>query len=283
MPHIDLHTHSTISDGTLTPIELVRRAHQNGVKVMALTDHDEVGGISAAKAEASRLGIQIISGVEISITWANTPIHIVGLYIDENSTQFIERLRHNREGRNVRAKRMGDRFAELGVKGAYWGALKYVTNPSLISRKHFARYLVESGVCSSIRQAFDRFLKEGGTAYIPHQWATLSESIEWIHDAGGIAIVAHPGRYHLNDLAIHEFLLEFKRLGGEGIEVVTGSHSPNQYLEYAALANRYGFFASMGSDFHAPEESAVDVGMLPDFPCQVKPIWRHPKFSVSID
>ena len=278
MLNIDLHTHSRVSDGVLTPTELVRRAHHHGVKMMALTDHDEVGGIAEAKAEAARQGIQLVSGVEVSITWAGTTIHIVGLHVNEDDPQLISRLWHNRHGRQARAERMGQRFAELGVEGAYQGALKYVTNPSLISRKHFARYLVEAGVCPSVKKAFDRYLKEGGPAYIAHRWATLAEAVQWIQEAGGIAIVAHPGRYDLSDLAMHEFLHEFKQLGGVGIEVVTGSHTPDQYLEYAKVANRYGFLASVGSDFHAPGESFVDVGCLPDFPCKVSPVFDDPVF-----
>lgn len=275
---IDLHSHSSVSDGVLTPAELVRRASGNGVKMLALTDHDEVAGIAEAKEEAAKQGIQLISGVEISVTWGGITIHIVGLHVDENDPVLIERLRQNRSGRDERAQRIGARFAELGVPGAYEGALKYATNPNLISRKHFARFLVDSGTCTSIPNAFDRYLKDGGAAFIPHQWAKLSESVQWILDAGGIAVVAHPGRYtgryRLSDTALYAFLDEFKLLGGQGMEVVTGSHSPDQYLPFAELANRYGFLASVGSDFHAPEESHMDVGCVPDFPCPVMPIWK---------
>ncbi len=279
MLNIDLHSHSRVSDGVLTPTELVERACRNGARMMALTDHDEVGGIPEAKEAARRLGIRLVSGVEISITWAETTIHIVGLHVNEKDPLLIDRLWHNRDGRKARAERMGQRFAELGIKGAYQGALKYVTNSSLISRKHFARYLVEAGICSSVPKAFDRYLKEGGPAYIAHRWATLAEAVRWIQEAGGIAIVAHPGRYDLSDLAMHEFLMAFKRLGGIGIEVVTGSHTPDQYLEYARVAERYGFLASVGSDFHAPDESSVDVGCLPDFPCRVNPVYNDPVFK----
>ncbi len=281
MLNIDLHTHSRVSDGVLTPAELVKRAHRNGVKMMALTDHDEVGGIVEAKEEAARLGIQLVSGVEVSITWARKTIHIVGLHVNEKDPLLIDRLWHNRDGRKARAERMGQRFAELGVEGAYQGALKYVTNPSLITRKHFARYLVEAGVCPSVNKAFDRYLKEGCPAYIAHCWATLAEAVQWIREAGGIAIVAHPGRYDLSDLAMHEFLNEFRQLGGVGIETVTGSHTPDQYLEYARVADQYGFLASVGSDFHAPGESSVDVGCLPDFPCRVNPVFNHPVFRAN--
>lgn len=274
MLNIDLHSHSRISDGVLSPTELVRRAHANGVKMLALTDHDEVAGVAEAKNAAAGLGIKLVSGVEISITWAGTSIHIVGLNVDENDPVLIEMLRRNRSGRTERAKRMGERLDRLGIPGAYEGALKYVTNPSLISRKHFARFLVESGACPSISNAFDKYLRDGGPAYVPHQWATLTESMNWILDSGGIAIVAHPGRYPLKDVALHAFFDEFKQLGGTGIEAVTGSHSPDQYLEFARLAKRYGLLVSAGSDFHAPGESPVDVGCLPDFPCPVEPVWK---------
>lgn len=275
MLNIDLHSHSQVSDGVLSPTELVRRAVSNGVRMLALTDHDEVAGIAEAKKVAEQTGIELVSGVEISITWAGTTIHIVGLHVNENDPVLVERLRGNRTGRMERAQRMGERFAELGVDGTYEGALKYVTNPNLISRKHFARYLVETGVCKTISNAFDRYLKDGGPAYIRHQWATLTEAVQWILDAGGIAVVAHPGRYKIKEMALHAFLDEFKQLGGTGMEVVTGSHTPDQYLNFARLANRYGFLASAGSDFHAPGESLIDVGRLPDFPCQVEPIWKN--------
>lgn len=274
MLNIDLHSHSRVSDGVLGPADLVRRACDNGVKVLALTDHDEVAGVTEAKRTASEMGIELVSGVEISITWAGTSIHIVGLQVDEKDPVLVDMLRRNRMGRMERAQRMGERFAELGVEGAYEGALKYVTNPNLISRKHFARFLVETGVCPTISNAFDRYLKDGGPAYIRHQWATLTEAVQWILDAGGMAVVAHPGRYKIKDVALYAFLDEFKQLGGKGIEVVTGSHTPDQYLYFARLANHYGFLASVGSDFHAPGESPVDVGCLPDFPCPVEPVWK---------
>lgn len=281
MQAIDLHSHSRVSDGVLTPSGLVQRAFENGVRMMALTDHDEVSGIAEAKAEAGKLGIQLVSGVEISITWAGKTIHIVGLHVDENNPVLVDRLWNNRGGREARAQQMGKRFASLGIEGAYQGALRYVTNPSLISRKHFARFLVDEGVCPTVSKAFDRFLKEGGPAYVEHSWATLEEAVTWIHEAGGLAVIAHPGRYDLSDLARHAFLDEFKQLGGVGIEVVTGSHTPDQYLEYARIADRYGFLASIGSDFHAAGESPVDVGRLPDFPCRVNPIWESPLFNTS--
>ncbi len=281
MQNIDLHAHSRVSDGVLTPAELVQRAHANGVRMMALTDHDEVSGVVEARSEAERLGIQLVSGVEISITWAGKTIHIVGLHVDANDPALVERLWHNRGGREARAQRMGQRFASLGIDGAYQGALRYVTNPSLISRKHFARFLVDEGICPSVPKAFEKYLKEGATAYVEHRWATLAEAVSWIRDAGGIAVVAHPGRYDLSSLAMSAFLDEFKQLGGVGIEVVTGSHTPDQYLEFARIANQYGFLASIGSDFHAVGESSVDVGCLPDFPCKVSPIWESRLFKAS--
>lgn len=275
MLNFDLHSHSNVSDGVLSPSDLVRRAHANGVKVLALTDHDEVAGIGEAKKTASELGVQLVAGVEISITWANTSIHIVGLNVDENDSVLIDRLRRNRSGRMERARRMGERFSELGIEGAYEGALKYVTNPNLISRKHFARFLVESGICPTISSAFERFLRDGGPAYVRHQWATLTEAVEWILASGGTAVVAHPGRYPLKKVALDAFFDEFRQLGGTAVEVVTGSHTPDQYRSFAALANRYGFLASAGSDFHAPEESPIDVGGLPDFPSPVTPVWQN--------
>jgi predicted metal-dependent phosphoesterase TrpH len=275
MLNVDLHCHSNVSDGTLTPAAVAARAKANGVDIWALTDHDEIGGVAAARAAAAALGLPYVAGVEISITWAGQTIHIVGLQIDETNLELMQGLAATRGGRERRAREMSEQLAAAGIPGAFEGALKHVGNPDLISRTHFARYLVEIGRCADTSEVFRNFLTEGNPGYVPHRWASLEQSVRWIHGAGGIAVVAHPGRYKLSDLAFDAFFNEFKQLGGSAIEVVTGSHTPDQYGYYAKVATDYGFLASRGSDFHSPSESRIDLGALPPLPDSLTPVWHN--------
>ena len=274
MLNVDLHCHSNVSDGVLTPSQLAARAKANGVTVWALTDHDEVDGIAQARAAAMDFGMTYVPGVEISITWAGETVHIVGLQIDETNVALVNGLVATRNGRELRARDIASELAVHGIPGAYEGALKYVGNPDLISRTHFARYIIELGMHSNIGDVFRHFLAEGKPGYVAHRWATLTDAVGWIRGAGGIAVIAHPGRYKYSKLAFGALFDEFKQLGGTAIEVVTGSHSVDQYYYYAKVANRYGFLASRGSDFHGPGESRVDLGSLPPLPSSVKPVWH---------
>lgn len=273
IPNADLHCHSVVSDGTLTPEALAERAKANGVHLWALTDHDELGGQQRAKEAASALNMDYLSGVEISVTWMNQTIHIVGLGIDANHLAIIEGLRRTREGRGNRAQLMADQLLKVGIPGAYEGALHYAGNHQLISRTHFARYLVEQGVCKDTEHVFKNYLVEGKPGFVPHQWASLENAIAWIKAAGGVAVIAHPGRYPFNSMQMEELYKQFKDLGGLGIEVITGSHSPDQYQTYGKVAQQYGFLASRGSDFHDPNESHVDLGVLPHLPDHLTPVW----------
>lgn len=270
----DLHCHSTVSDGVLEPEEVARRAHANGVQLWALTDHDILDGVPRARAEAESLGMRFISGVEISVTWSGHTVHIVGLGVDDTHQGLVEGLRAVRSGRSDRAREMGRRLDALGVSNSYEGALRYVSNPALISRTHFARYLVEQGVCKSMQEVFSRYLGENGPAYVPMQWSTLEQAVNWIKAAGGRAVIAHPGRYDYTPMQFDALFEQFRDLGGEGIEVVTGSHTPDQYGVYADVARRYGFLASCGSDFHGPRESRMDLGQLPPLPSDLTPVWH---------
>ena len=269
----DLHCHSVVSDGTLTPEALASRAKANGVELWALTDHDEVGGLQRAAAAAASVDLPFLTGVEISITFASQTVHIVGLGFDAHNTALIEGLRATRGGRGERAQGVSAQLARVGIHGAYEGALRYVGNPGLVSRTHFARFLVESGVCGDTSEVFRRYLTEGKPGFVPHRWATLKNAVQWITDAGGVAIIAHPARY--NFTANEEFALfsEFKAHGGRGVEVVTGSHSASEYVKYADMAHEFGLAASRGSDFHSPNESHVDLGALPWLPGQLTPVW----------
>ncbi|WP_338618647.1 3',5'-nucleoside bisphosphate phosphatase [Pigmentiphaga sp. CHJ604] len=272
--NVDLHCHSQVSDGMLPPAGLAARARRNGVDVLALTDHDEVGGLHEAAAASRELGMRFVPGVEISVTWAGETVHIVGLGVDPDDAVLVEGLRDTRSGRERRAREMAAQLAAVGIPGAFEGALVHVGNPQLISRTHFARFLVERGVCKDVGEVFQNYLVEGKPGYVPMRWATLLDAVGWIRGAGGVAAIAHPGRYPYTPLQFHALYDEFLQLGGVGIEVVTGSHTPDQYREYAEVAVRYGFLASRGSDFHGPEESRVDLGCLPPLPAHLTPIWH---------
>jgi predicted metal-dependent phosphoesterase TrpH len=269
----DLHCHSTVSDGTLAPEVLAARAHANGVDLWALTDHDEVGGQQRALAAAQALGLAYLSGVEISVTFAGTTVHIVGLGFDPTDAQLVQGLAATRGGRLARARDMAAQLAAVGIEGAYEGALHFVGNPELVSRTHFARFLVEAGVCRDTSEVFRKYLTEGKPGYVPHRWAALGDAVRWITQAGGVAVVAHPARYRFT--ANEEFALfsEFQQHGGRAVEVVTGSHSAAEAARYADMARELGLAASRGSDFHSPDESHTDLGTLAPLPADLEPAW----------
>ena len=258
----------------LAPAEVAARAKANGVEVWALTDHDEVGGIAEARAAAKDIGLRFMAGVEISITWAGKTVHIVGLGIDENNDTLRAGLDSVRNGRLLRGREIARQLDQAGIPGAFEGALQYADNPEMLGRTHFARFLVDAGVKPTVSAVFDNYLVEGKPGFVPHRWATLEESVSWIRAAGGRAVIAHPGRYPFTDLQLWAMIDRFRELGGEGIEVVTGSHTPDQYGEFANIAKRSGLLASRGSDFHGPGESRVDLGALPPLPSGLTPVWH---------
>ena len=269
----DLHCHSVVSDGTLTPEQLAARARANGVDLWSLTDHDEVGGQQRALEAARAEGLRYLTGVEVSVTFADETVHIVGLGFDHTDPRMAEGLADTRDGRGPRAIEMGEQLAKVGIHGAYEGALKYVGNPRLISRTHFARFLVETGVCRDTSEVFRKYLVEGKPGYVPHRWARLGDAVRWITQAGGVAVVAHPARYNFSATAEYALFSEFKQHGGQGVEVVTGSHSAAEAQRYAELAREFGLAASRGSDFHSPDESHVDLGRLAPLPADLTPVW----------
>ena len=269
----DLHRHSVVSDGTLTPEQLAARARANGVDLWSLTDHDEVGGQQRALEAARAEGLRYLTGVEVSVTFADETVHIVGLGFDHTDPRMAEGLADTRDGRGPRAIEMGEQLAKVGIPGAYEGALKYVGNPRLISRTHFARFLVETGVCRDTSEVFRKYLVEGKPGYVPHRWARLGDAVRWITQAGGVAVVAHPARYNFSATAEYALFSEFKQHGGQGVEVVTGSHSAAEAQRYAELAREFGLAASRGSDFHSPDESHVDLGRLAPLPADLTPVW----------
>lgn len=270
----DLHSHSTASDGLLTPANLVRRAKHNGVELLALTDHDEISGLPEARAAARECGLPFVNGVEISVSWGDDlTLHIVGLGIDDTNAQLVDGLARVRQGRDGRAMRMADELAKVGIHGAYAGALKYAGNPALIGRSHFARYIVEIGLVKDAKSVFDHWLAKGKPGYVSHPWATLEEAVGWIRGSGGLSVVAHPGRYRLSRRELREMFEEFKALGGDAIEVLSGTQSENDNRDFAKLAREFGFMASRASDFHGPGESWIDIGRMPPLPEGLTPIW----------
>ncbi len=269
----DLHCHSVFSDGTLTPHDLARRAKDNEVDLWALTDHDEIGGLDQALDAARSVGLPFLTGVEISVTFAGATVHIVGLGFDHRHPALVEGLRSTRSGREQRAREMAAELERVGIRGAFEGAMKYVDNPELVSRTHFARYLVEAGYCQDTHEVFRQYLADGKPGYVPHRWASLGDAVRWIRDAGGVAVIAHPARYPLSANGEYALFSEFKAHGGTGVEVVTSAHTAEEVARYAETCREFGLLASRGSDFHSPQESRLDLGRLPDLPGNVTPIW----------
>ncbi len=269
----DLHCHSVVSDGTLEPEALAQRAKTQGVELWALTDHDEIGGQERAIAAAKAIGLPLLTGVEISVTFAGKTVHIVGLGFDHHDQTLAAGLAATRGGRAERAQEMSDELAKVGIRDAYQGALTYVGNPDLISRTHFARYIVETGRCADTHEVFRHYLAEGKPGFVPHRWAKLSDAVKWITQAGGHAVIAHPARYGFTPTEEYALFTEFIGHGGAGVEVVTGSHSAADAVKYADMALEFDLFASRGSDFHSPGESRTELGTLPALTGRLKPIW----------
>lgn len=250
---IDLHSHSTHSDGSLSVRELLTLVKQNDGLYQALTDHDTTAGIAEAREIANELGINLIAGVEISVTWHNnTLIHIVGLGIDENNPKMVAELAKLREARISRGQRIAANLAKLGIHGAFEGAMSLCDHPEALSRTHFGKWLVQEGHAKA-GKAFDKYLAQGKPAYTPQIWASLEDAVTWIVESGGIAIIAHPGRYKLTRTKLLKLIEEFKSFGGVGIEVISSSHAPQEEEKIAAICRVSGLLASVGSDFHQTE------------------------------
>lgn len=270
----DLHCHSTASDGTLSPAELVRRAHRNGVTVLSLTDHDVTHGTGEALATAQSLGMRLIPGVEISVTWMHKTLHIVGLGIDVDGEALGAGLAGVRRSRVRRGELIADELSRLGIHGSLEAALSLAGDPHTLSRTHFARFLVGKGYARDVKSVFHQYLGEGKPGYVPHRWATLADAVSWICSSGGVAVIAHPGRYRLSQDEGDRLMREFREAGGMALEVLTGSHTPEQSRRYARVARKFDLAASCGSDFHSPEESRVDLGGIAPLPPGLRPVWE---------
>ncbi len=272
--HFDLHSHSTQSDGTLTPEALVRRARVQGVDVLALTDHDVTDGLAEAAVTAVEVGLRLISGVEISVTWSGVTFHIVGLNVDPEHVGLQAGLAKLRAIRTGRGEEIARRLEKHGIEGALTGAQAFATGP-ILSRTHFARFLVEAGYAKDMRKVFKKFLVHNRPGYVPGDWATLEEAVGWIRDAGGQAVIAHPARYRISATRLRQFIDAFKDCGGVGIEVVSGSHSAGDIAGMAQYAKRYELLASCGSDYHGPEQSWQELGRPMPLPEGCVPIWKE--------
>lgn len=269
----DLHTHSTASDGTLSPTELLKRAKQHGVSVLALTDHDSTEGVAEAQKEALAQGVVLIPGVEMSVSWDPYVIHMVGLGIDTACQELQQGLSGLRQERMERAVEMGQRLHKSGIEGAYEGAME-LCNGRLISRSHFAKFLVDKGHVDDVSKVFKKYLVSGKPGYVKGSWATLEQAVTWIKLAGGQAVIAHPARYPFTRTKLRNLIGEFKELGGEAIEVVSGNYTKDNCYTMARHAKDFELKGSVGSDFHGPEYSRLELGRVLDIPEGVVPIWH---------
>lgn len=273
-PRYDLHTHSTASDGTLAPADLVHRAAGAGIGVLALTDHDETAGLSEAWLAAQECGIGLVAGIELSVSWSHQTIHVVGLQIDPETLVLQQGIRKAKEFRHWRGEEIARRLDKKGIPGALEGARRHATG-AILSRTHFAQYLVETGHANSPREVFKRYLIRGKPGYVPGDWASLEEAMGWIRAAGGLAVIAHPARYRLSATRFRQLLGEFIELGGVALEVISGSHGRDDVLHMANLCRQQGLVASAGSDYHGPQNAYLDLGRLPPMPEGCQPIWDH--------
>lgn len=273
--HADLHFHSYISDGVLAPSEVIARAHENGANLVALTDHDHTGGVAEAQAKAQELGITCVTGAELSVTWRHQCVHIVGLNFDLHDETMQKNLLAVRQGRQERLARMSEKLEKKGITGVYEGALALAPNPEMVGRAHIARYLLQTGHVKNMQQAFKKYLGEGKPGYVSHEWAELSDAVGWITGAGGIAVIAHPGRYSISATAMRELISQFKEAGGGALEVASSSHSLNERINFAMLADKYELFSSVGSDFHVPGEGGRSIGNPPELPAICQPVWTQ--------
>ncbi|KPK10896.1 MAG: phosphoesterase [Acidithiobacillales bacterium SG8_45] len=270
----DLHSHTLRSDGVLTPTELVQRAAEKGVDVLALTDHDVTDGIAEASAAASEAGIELIPGVEVSVSWEGRTIHVVGLAIDPANTELDQGLARLRAMRNERGRDIGERLERAGVENAHAGASEYAQG-EILSRTHFARFLVDRGYAADVGKAFRDYLRKGKPGHVRNDWVSLEQGVSWIRAAGGTAVIAHPARYKMSAGAMRRMLGEFRESGGHGVEVVCGNYNAAEAERFARLAREFDLLSSCGSDFHGPEQHWLELGKLAPFPAGCIPVWER--------
>ncbi|MEM6405919.1 MAG: PHP domain-containing protein [Pseudomonadota bacterium] len=273
MPCFDLHTHSTASDGTLAPAALMQQAAQAGVQVIALTDHDTTAGLADAQNAADQLDLTLIPGVEISASWRDCTLHIVGLQITVDHPTLQQGLTRLATARTERARQISQQLHAAGITGDWYTATQQFGQS--IGRPHFARALVAAGHATTVPEAFKKFLQPGKAGYVPGTWASLAEVVHWIQAAGGQAVLAHPARYRLKQRRLRQLLEAFVTARGTGIEVIAGNASAEETRVLAHLARDYHLLASVGSDYHGPGLSARSLGVLPALPTGCTPVWQH--------
>lgn len=272
---IDLHMHSNVSDGSLPPRELVALAKESGVSLMALTDHDTMAGVPEAAEAARSAGIGFVPGVEISTAWGGQTVHIVGLGLDADDAEAERFFAGASTLRDKRGQRIAEKFEKLyGIRGSYEGALSFAGNRENLSRTHFARWLLREGIVKTYQEAFDRFLRTGRPCFVQTDWPSVAEAVAIIHRTGGLAVIAHPGRYHFDsEWMSDELCRDFRRMGGDAIEVSSGSQSPAADLHFAQVARDLGFLASAGSDWHSPGGTRPAPGHQAPIPDDLTPVW----------
>lgn len=270
----DLHSHSIASDGTLTPVALVQRAVAQGVTHLALTDHDTLAGLHEAKAAAQDCELQLVAGIELSAQWKGRAIHIVGLLLDIDCSELNTGIAKQQEFRAWRGLEIARRLEKkAGISNAYEGALSFV-HGDLLSRSHYARFLVEQGYARDFSKAIKKYLLKGKPGHVQGDWAPLADVVSWIRAAGGIAVIAHPARYNMTASKLRGLIADFIEAGGEAIEVVSGSHTPSDVKNMLGHALRFDLLASAGSDFHGPENRWIELGRLADMPESCTAVWQ---------
>lgn len=269
----DLHCHSTASDGALSPTDLIKRAADHGVTALALTDHDTTEGLLEAQNSANNLGLTLINGIEISAQWEKLGIHIVGLNISPQHEALQKIITELHIMRTERAEKISQKLAKKGILNALESVQKVATN-EMITRVHFANFLVSQAHVATVSEAFDRYLGDGKVAYVSTIWTPLETAVQAIKAAGGVAVLAHPLRYKLTATRMKNLLSVFKNAGGQGMEVVTGRYNPDEMRVLANFATQFELAGSMGSDFHSPENQWLELGRLAPLPEKVKPVWK---------
>ncbi len=278
----DLHSHSTASDGAFAPARLVQEAASAGVDVLALTDHDSLAGLQEASEAARHLDIQLINGVEISAGWQKRTLHIVGLAVDTDCSTLQNGLQQLQTVRRERAQRIARKLEKIGLDDALARA-ESLARGAQITRTHFARLLVDAGLCSDMKQAFKRYLAAGKPAYISSEWTSLESAINWIHAAGGLAVLAHPMLYNMSAAWRSRMFSAFKNGGGDAMEVCCGGSTPEQIQLSARDAQQHQLLGSVGSDFHHPEQRWIRLGKIPPLPSKVTPVWSDNRLAARLN
>ncbi|MBS0359461.1 MAG: PHP domain-containing protein [Proteobacteria bacterium] len=269
----DLHSHSIYSDGELTPTALVHAAIEAGIQVFSLTDHDTLNGYPEALAAAKESSLILIPGVEISCRWRHSDIHVIGLRVDPANTLLQAGLERQQQQRIERGRLIGKNLENIGIPHAHVGACS-IAGSEIVGRPHFAKFMVQQKIVPDIQTAFKKYLVKGKPGYAPMAWCDMTEAVQWIHAAGGQAVMAHPARYKLTSKRLRLLLQNFKSAGGVAMEIVTANHTPDDVQRMALLSQQCELLASVGSDFHGPTMGRARLGFLSPLPSTCIPIWH---------